>query len=206
MNEMYVCIASGPSLNQDQINIIGRYKNVNNLKIIAINDNWKWKYQGAFISDHLYAADEAWWKIWIKTIDNEQFNGQKWITRDKHVATRYNLTLIPGENKSGLGTNGVIHFGGNSGYQAINLAYHLGAKTIGLIGYDMKVGSNNELHWFGNHGNGLRNMPHKLDEWIIQHDQLKKDLDERGIDVINFTHDSALYQYRKESLNDYFKG
>ena len=34
-------------------------------------------------------------------------------------------------------TQGVIHQGKNSGYQALNLAYLLGAKRILLLGYDM---------------------------------------------------------------------
>jgi hypothetical protein len=192
---IYICIASGPSLNQDQIDLIGQYKDEFGIKVIAINDNWKWKYQDNFISDHLYAADEAWWNVWIDIINKEGFSGQKWIPRDKHIAEKYNLHCIEGENKPGLGANGKIHFGGNSGYQAINLAYYLGAKTIGLLGYDMKVSNDKKLHWFGNHSHGLRNMPHKLDEWLIKHDQLSQDLKDKDIDVINFTPGSALYQY-----------
>jgi len=200
MSLLFACIASGPSLNQEQIDILGSYKDKLKMTIIGINDNWKWKFDNDFIVDHLYAADESWWKVWNETISSCGFNGQKWIPRDIHVAEKYNLNCIPCENKPGLGLNGKIHLGGNSGYQAINLAVHLGAKTIILLGYDMKLGNDKKLHWFGNHGNGLRNMPHKLNEWIPKHDELKKDLDKHKIDVVNCTPDSALYQYRKENL------
>jgi len=53
------------------------------------------------------------------------------------------------------GSNGIewrrvgIRTGNNSGYQAINLALHLGATTIVLLGYDMQG-----THFFGKHRDG----------------------------------------------------
>ncbi|HCZ48509.1 MAG TPA: hypothetical protein DCZ11_05850, partial [Gammaproteobacteria bacterium] len=45
-----------------------------------------------------------------------------------------------------------IHQGGNSGYQALNLAVLLGAERVILLGYDMHGG-----HWHGRHGGRLNN-------------------------------------------------
>src|SRR4030095_303323 len=44
-----------------------------------------------------------------------------------------------------------LRTGHNSGYQAINLAVHLGARTIVLLGYDMSGD-----HFFGGHPDHTR--------------------------------------------------
>jgi hypothetical protein len=41
----------------------------------------------------------------------------------------------------------LIHYGGNSGFQAINLAVLMGARRIVLTGYDMKPGADGRKHW-----------------------------------------------------------
>lgn len=47
-----------------------------------------------------------------------------------------------------------IHTGSNSGYAAVNVAYHLKAKRILLLGYDMKV-QGDKRHFFGAHPPGM---------------------------------------------------
>jgi len=44
----------------------------------------------------------------------------------------------------------ILHQGQNSGYQAVNLAYLLGATRILLLGYDMQM-KGDQRHWFGAH-------------------------------------------------------
>lgn len=80
----------------------------------------------------------------------------------------------------------MIHYGipsgGNSGFQAVNLAYILGAKTILLLGFDMHGD-----HYFGKH-------PKKLDvcspfnNFIKSFETITKD-----VEIINCT--------RKTNLN-----
>ena len=72
--ETMVCIASGPSLTQNQIDLIGQNKDW--LTVIAINDNWQWEYNESYIADHLYAADERWWNVWIDEIEKKYFKRQ----------------------------------------------------------------------------------------------------------------------------------
>ena len=40
-----------------------------------------------------------------------------------------------------------VRTGGSDGYQAINFAFHFGAKRIVLLGYDMKFGADGQAHW-----------------------------------------------------------
>jgi hypothetical protein len=45
----------------------------------------------------------------------------------------------------------LIAHGNNSGYAAINVAYHLGAREVVLLGFDMARGKSGRSHWHGGH-------------------------------------------------------
>ena len=46
---------------------------------------------------------------------------------------------------------GKVCWNGNSGVAAFSLAYNLGVRRILLLGFDMKLDSNNVSHWHGSH-------------------------------------------------------
>lgn len=191
-----VCIASGPSLTQEQIDIIGEAKQTNDkLLVVAVNDNWQWKYQNEFISDHLYAADTEWWLKYINEINSSGFPGIKWVPIRGEFAKKHGLVKVNCKPDKGLGIK-QLHCHHNSGAQAIGMAFFLGAKKIILIGYDMKSASNGKNHWFGNHPKGLRNTPQKYQHWIGAHKILNHDLAEHGVEVVNCTLDTAIPHYR----------
>ena len=102
---------------------------------------------------------------------------------------RYGINRIRGEQLDGLGRD-CIHFGGNSGYQAINLAYLMGASTVTLLGYDM--GNTNGLsHWHGDHpGHLKKQLPINL--WLSKFPALADDLKAEGVRVINASRVTAL--------------
>jgi hypothetical protein len=56
---------------------------------------------------------------------------------------RRELTLC--RDRNGLAT------GHELGYQAVNLAYLLGAERVVLLGYSMKPLPDGRMHWFGDH-------------------------------------------------------
>jgi hypothetical protein len=121
----------------------------------------------------------------------ESFQGERW-TQDKKSADKYGLRHIRSENKPGLSRDpAVIHTGGNSGYQAINLMYHFGVSRIVLLGYDMNGG-----HWHGKHPRNLSNV-HDFSNWISRFRALSADLD---IEVINCTPGTALDAFPTASL------
>lgn len=98
----------------------------------------------------------------------------------------------------GLG-KGKVHYGANSGYQAINLAYLFGAKKIILLGFDCKRGPKNESHHHGDHPGPLnKDMP--IHTWRKAFPQLSADLKAEGVEVVNATRDTALECFNKIKL------
>lgn len=98
---------------------------------------------------------------------------------------------------SGLGRD-CLHYGNNSGYQAINLAYLFGAKRIILLGYDMHaIGPR---HFFGEHPGSLSSGSDYAD-WIPRFNQLAADLKSEGVEVINCTRSTALHCFPELSID-----
>ena len=100
--------------------------------------------------------------------------------------------------------NGFIHQGGNSGYQAINLAYLFGASAIVLLGFDCSQSKTGEAHWFGQHGPRLtQQQPFAL--WQANFPALAQDLANSGTRVINASRETALRCFERASLADALK-
>lgn len=93
-----------------------------------------------------------------------------------------------------------IHHGANSGYQAIGLAWHLGAERIVLIGYDMQR-TGGKSHWHGDHPRGLSNAI-GVRGWARHFDPLARDLQAGGVDVINCTIETAIDCFPRADLRD----
>lgn len=94
---------------------------------------------------------------------------------------------------------GRIHTGGNSGYQAIGLAFLWGAVRIVLLGYDMQR-TNGMAHWHGEHKHGLPNLGANLPEWVRRMQQLAIDFRTQGVDVVNCTRETAIRCFEQVSL------
>lgn len=81
-----------------------------------------------------------------------------------------------------------IHTHRNSGGAAINVAYHLGAKRILLLGYDMKT-QGDKRHWFGAHPGNM--------EVASCYESFRKCIgtivpSQYGLEIWNLTRDTAL--------------
>ena len=94
----------------------------------------------------------------------------------------------------------MIHYGSNSGYQALNIAVLMGATRIILLGFDMKR-VQGKSHFFGEHPKGLSNGDgYGL---FIEKFQTAVDLPkEAAIEVLNCTPDSALPWFEKRDLRE----
>ena len=111
------------------------------------------------------------------------------------------MNWIGSENKPGLGVNGTIHQGGNSGYQAINLAWLWGADAIVLLGFDCSAAQDGKAHWFGQHGPRLtQRQPFSL--WQANFPALAQDLANSGARVINASRETALRCFERMPLAD----
>jgi hypothetical protein len=87
---------------------------------------------------------------------------------------------------------GRLRHGSNSGYQAINLAYHFGAKRIVLLGMDMHT--DGHCHW---RKRTVETTPGDFNQTLRQtmlpkFNSLVEPLREVGVEVFNATPGSAL--------------
>lgn len=126
----------------------------------------------------------------------QEFEGELW-TQDELAWVRYGINRIEGKQADGLGRD-CIHFGGNSGYQAINLAYLMGAASVVLLGYDMgKTGG--QSHWHGDHPGAL-NQQLPINLWLSKFPALADDLKREGVRVTNATRETALECFDRQPL------
>lgn len=112
---------------------------------------------------------------------------------------KYDLEWVRSHNGAGLSRDPeVINEGANSGYQAINLAYHAGARRIVLLGFDMQR-TGDRSHWFGDHP-GRLNVPSPYEAFRRNFGPLAADLAAEGVEVINASRETALECFRRAAL------
>src|SRR5262245_31665990 len=137
-----VCIGGGPSLTAEDVAFVQ-----GKARVIAVND----AHRLAPWADVLYGCDSRWWD-WNRGVPD--FSGLKYSLQKASLKWRgVQVLQITGPFGLERKPNG-LKTGRNGGYQAINLAFHLGAKRILLLGYDMQYSSSAKTHWFGNHPGG----------------------------------------------------
>lgn len=152
----------------------------------------------------LYSCDAKWWDVHA---DCDGFAGEKWSSHGGvdsngkiETAEKHGLNLVGGADAEGFSLDpSVIHFGSNSGFQAINLAILFGAKRILLVGFDMTAG-NGKAHFFGDHPPGLI-QNRNYERFIPAFNAAAKRLP-RGVEIINCTPNSALRCFPMADLID----
>lgn len=97
---------------------------------------------------------------------------------------------------------GVVGSGGNSGFQAINIAAQFGAKRILLIGFDMHGADG--THWYGRNAWKNANNPVDLNyvHWRQALTKQAKVLKAMGIDVVNGSQTGALTCFERMSVSE----
>jgi hypothetical protein len=174
------------------------------VRAIAVNSSYKL----APWADVLFATDAAWWSA---ESGAPSFAGMK-VSRDAQACTKFpDIYRVRLRKQSGGGwaddmlfdAPGEIGWGGNSGFQAINLAAQFGARRIVLIGLDATVAHG--VHWHGKHGGGLRNpTAGTANGWRVRLDKAAPALEKRGIEVVNASPISELTAFRKVDFCRYF--
>lgn len=183
-----VIAASGPSLSSTDLDLV----QASGLPLIVVNDAW----QLAPWADALYACDAAWWRHHERAL--AAFKGERW-TQDEPASQDFRLHRVRGRDGNGLCIEpGVIHFGRNGGFQALNLAWHFGARRIVLLGYDMQ-NTGGRTHFFGEHPMHL-GRPNAFAGYIEHFERLAADLHKHGAEVINATRETALKCFPRMTL------
>lgn len=153
-------------------------------------------------ADVLYACDAAWWdcsgpkpgefagECWSSHSENKGVNDYK-----TDAAERHGLTLVAGDKQHGFSlTLGVIHYGDNSGFQAVNLAIQFGASEIWLLGFDMQ----DTGHFFGEHPDACRKGMTPA-SWRAHFESAARDMPP-GLQIFNATPGSALQCFPRVTL------
>jgi hypothetical protein len=162
-------------------------------KVIAIKEG----IQLCPWADMVYGCDAPWWR-YRRGLPN--FQGLKVSWEGNKVPEISDLrylkivSLQRGKYSNDLQFDeiGAVGSGGNSGFQALNLAAQLGAASIILIGFDMSDAGG--LHWYGrNRWMGANNpQPSQFDRWRAAFDAAAPVLKAKGIQVFNASKSSAL--------------
>lgn len=187
-------IASGPSVQKQEVaSLRGR------LPVLAIKEN----YDLAPWADVVYGCDAAWWKNrnGLKTYHGLKvsatldlrlyFKDLNYVTLEKH------------DDRIRLDPLGTVGAGGNSGFQAVNLAVQFGATRLLLIGFDMNHHTR-QPHWYGrNNGPGRTNPDHNnYDRWRRAFTQSTPILEKAGVEVVNASPMSALTCFRHQGTKE----
>lgn len=186
-------VASGPSLiARDVRKVRGRGT------VCVVNSSWKM----APWANVLYASDWHWWRQ--HRVALRSFAGRKVSNRQRSLSFGAE-EVVPAsfcKEAEGLGISR-INWGGNSGYQAINLAYLEGATEIALLGFDMQY-TYGQKHWHEDHVRCAGNADN-VEEWVPRFDALAADLDRLGVRVVNCTRHTALKCFEQMTIDQYLE-
>ncbi|HBP8874091.1 TPA: hypothetical protein L6676_000324 [Escherichia coli] len=168
------CAASGPSLESTDCQTLHRA----NIPIIAVNNSW----QAAPFCSAIYAADCCWWEEHNSTIASP---ADRWCG-DAFTARRLGINYLPSALPGSF----------NSGQRAIELAIHLGAATVLLVGYDCSI--RHGAHWHGRHTRLANPDSFSVNRWQDEFERLKAIFP--GVEIINCSRSTRLRCFPKMKL------
>ena len=202
-----VVCASGPSLTAaGSLDILS---DADDLKIITANNaafpvGPLRRHRKADI--HCYAADSAWWNHYGSSVRQYVPSACLWGAwpfgpggeQDNTLPAGVRSVRVDTAEKNEFQTNGRwINSGGNSGFQAINLAIAFGAARVVLLGFDMAP-AGRKVHFHADHVSGLRNpSPDIIGRWRERLDAAPVPT---GVEILNASVETALQSFPRKSL------
>jgi hypothetical protein len=183
--ETFFILGGGPSLTQDDVLAVQGYG-----RVIAVND----AYRLAPNADVLYGCDAKWW-AWHHGVPT--FSGLKFAL-EAAAGVWPGVEVLRNTGYGGLepACDGLRN-GRNSGYQAINLAVHLGAAKIVLLGFDMGPHVSGRTHWFGEHPEPMKSP---YDQMLALFETLVDPLKAAGVEIVNCSRRTRLNAFRIADL------
>lgn len=172
LGETIFIVGGGPSLKDFNFELL------KNRVVIAVNK--------AFLylpfAQALYWSDSSFYDSFKKEI--HEFKGIK-VTKNPSPKAEDIINVVEtGREGLELEPNGIRN-GGNSGYAAINLAYHLGAKKIVLMGFDAKNGAGGNSHWHDGYGKKGASDEVMQRNWLPHYSSIVNALEERRVKIYN---------------------
>lgn len=193
--ETAVLLGGGPSLTREDVNVC-RGK----ARVIAIKEAWEL----APWADVLYAADSGWW-AYYKGVPG--FRGLKYAIQgrtptghDAYMPQWPDVVVLRDTGDHGLELDpSGLRVGFNSGYQALNLAVHLGVSRVLLLGFDMWGGSEGRDNWHTS-PRYHRRSPYPL--FLQAFATIAEPLAEAGVSVLNCSRQTVLRAFPCVSLEE----
>lgn len=169
-------------------------------RVIAVNDS----FGLAPWADVLYACDARWWQTRRANV-RDTWTGRRMVTLENQID---GVLRLRNSGEDGLETDpGALRTGKNSGYQAIGLAYHFGAARIVLLGFDMRLGRHDELHWNDRSETQTpQGFAGTLALMLPKFETLREPLATAGVQVVNATPGSALRVWPMVRMGDVLNG
>lgn len=188
--EAVAIVGSGPSIKGMDLSILK--DRIHTVAIKVAVDLCPW-------AEVCYGCDAPWWidrkglpkfsgvKI-FHGIAAKQFPG---LHRCEIELTKDNLLV---EQPMHIGN------GGNSGFQALNLAVQFGATDIVLVGLDCH--NRGGIHWYGRNTwlNANNPMGTNFMRWMKGFEVARKDAERMGITVLNASMESEIRSFKKMAL------
>ncbi len=169
-----VLIGGGPSLRDFDL------EPTRKAKVITVNN-------ACFLApwtDVIFFGDRRWWR-WYGAKVPEKYAGRI-ITTAMSRQPDPRILRMGKEYKEPLSPDPYSLSGVDSGTQAIDLAVHLGARKLVLLGYDMGFAADGESHWHADHQEPSREHDY-VDTFAPQYPALLEALAERGIEIVRCT-------------------
>ncbi len=193
-----VIAASGPSQRREDLEFASARATV-----MAVNNTW----QIAPTAEVLYFCDRSWW------LCEEPGYGQHALREFMGLLVTAN-SQIPEANHAPINrVNELLYTepkfggGGNSAFQAMNIAALWGASRILLTGVDcMRPGEHHHGPHTFNNAPGTNPIAHAREttvtKWIKAFNEIAPLLAARGVDVVNCSRTTALTAFPRARLED----
>jgi hypothetical protein len=186
--------ATGPGLTPEVRDTALPYWKEGVIKLFGVSDAYR-----VFGNDldYMYSCDPPWWDHHWEMVKG--LRCEKW-TQCSKSAGKYKVNYIRGQGGDGLSTSrDYIIYGNNSGYQALNIAYLMGFRTIVLAGYNMQPGPQGQAHFFGPHPKPLSRSTNYRG-FIERYKTIPPRLKALGLRIVNTTPNSALTFFESKAL------
>jgi hypothetical protein len=185
--EVVYIIGGGPSLKNFD------FRQLAGSRTIAINKAILFHTQ----ADVLYWTDVRFYTWYKNEIDN--YKGLKFTLKAGSQYTN-DIKVLKKGKAYGLETDRqTLAHGNNSGYAAINLAYHLGAKRIVLLGFDM-ASNGKEGHFHDGYPTQTASDKMYQDKFLPGFKQLHAELNGSGVTIMNASPYSKLTVFPKITI------
>lgn len=217
-NKTAVLIATGPSLTQQQLDLVRQKQKTDGVVTFGINN----VYQSYPWLDVFLSCDGPWWRwYWNDPELREMSKTTSMFTWYNEFAEEFGINYIKAIVRDGVSLDpSVVHINHGSGPMMMNLALHYGVTKMVLIGHDMKFASDYDgrkqfvgskpRHYFGEYPKPLQHWPSVkvrqgvLDGLIEAYIKIEKQFatDPRlsSVDIVNCTEDTALTMFRRGDL------